>query len=46
MIAKLGGFLGRKHDGEPGAVVLTRGLEKFCFALTIRNLIEQFVGKE
>jgi transposase-like protein/transposase Tn5 family protein len=25
-IARLGGFLGRKHDGEPGAKVLWRGL--------------------
>jgi Transposase Tn5 dimerisation domain len=25
-IARLGGFLGRKHDGEPGAQVLWRGL--------------------
>jgi hypothetical protein len=26
LIAKLGGFLGRKHDGEPGVKVLWRGL--------------------
>jgi hypothetical protein len=29
MLAKLGGFLGRKHDGEPGVKVLWRGLQKF-----------------
>lgn len=28
LIAKLGGFLGRKHDGEPGIKVLWRGLQK------------------
>lgn len=28
-IAKLGGFLGRKHDGEPGVKVIWKGLMKF-----------------
>jgi hypothetical protein len=28
MIAKLGGFLGRKHDGEPGMIYIWRGWEK------------------
>ena len=28
MIAKLGGFLARKGDGEPGSDVLWRGLAK------------------
>lgn len=28
MIAALGGFLGRKHDGEPGTTTLWRGLAK------------------
>jgi IS4 transposase len=27
-VARLGGFLGRKHDGEPGVKVLWRGLRK------------------
>jgi hypothetical protein len=27
-LAKLGGFLGRKHDGEPGWITLWRGWEK------------------
>jgi hypothetical protein len=27
-IAKLGGFLGRKGDGEPGAKVLWRGFRR------------------
>lgn len=28
MIAKLGGFLGRKHDGYPGPMVIWRGLQR------------------
>jgi hypothetical protein len=28
MVAKIGGFLGRKSDGHPGATVLWRGLDK------------------
>ena len=28
MIARLGGFLGRKHDGEPGMIVQWRGLQR------------------
>lgn len=28
LIAKLGGFLGRKHDGEPGVAVIWRGLSR------------------
>jgi hypothetical protein len=28
LLAKLGGFLGRKHDGEPGVKVLWRGVKK------------------
>ena len=27
-LAKLGGFLGRKHDGEPGWITIWRGFEK------------------
>ena len=27
-IARLGGFLGRKHDGQPGMIVLWRGLQR------------------
>lgn len=28
MIARLGGFLGRKHDGHPGPTVIWRGLQR------------------
>jgi hypothetical protein len=31
MVAKIGGFLGRKGDGDPGATVLWRGLDKLSF---------------
>jgi hypothetical protein len=27
-IAQLGGFMGRKHDGEPGPITLWRGLHR------------------
>jgi hypothetical protein len=30
MVAKLGGFLGRKGDGDPGATVLWRGLNRLA----------------
>lgn len=28
MVAKLGGFLARKNDGEPGVTVIWRGLRR------------------
>lgn len=31
MVAKIGGFLGRKADGDPGATVLWRGLDKLAY---------------
>ena len=31
MVAKIGGFLGRKGDGHPGATVLWHGLDKLAF---------------
>lgn len=30
MVAKLGGFLGRKRDGEPGTTTMWRGLERLA----------------
>jgi hypothetical protein len=32
-LAGLGGFLGRKHDGEPGWITLWRGFEKLALAV-------------
>jgi hypothetical protein len=37
IIAQLGGFLGRKHDGEPGPIVMWKGL---------RNLYEHIKARE
>lgn len=31
MVAKIGGFLGRKNDKDPGATVLWRGLDKLAY---------------
>jgi len=45
MIARIGGFLGRNSDGEPGAVVLARGLNLFYFAFSCRNLYPPLVGQ-
>jgi hypothetical protein len=39
MIAQVGGFLGRKSDGEPGAKTIWRGLDQvFAAAATLRAL--------
>jgi hypothetical protein len=39
MIAQVGGFLGRKSDGEPGAKTIWRGLDQvFAAAETLRAL--------
>ena len=45
MIAKIGGFLDRNCDGEPGAVVIARGLSKFYFALYAFHLFSHLVGQ-
>jgi len=45
MIAKIGGFLGRNSDGEPGALVIARGLSKFYFALHAFHLFSHLVGQ-
>ena len=39
MIAQVGGFFGRKSDGEPGAKTIWRGLDQvFAAAETLRAL--------
>lgn len=41
LIARLGGFLGRRHNGEPGVKTLWRSLRRFHDILeTIPNLRE------
>ncbi len=39
-VASLGGFLGRKHDGEPGWQTIWRGMEKLIFAARVLGLNE------
>lgn len=34
-LARLGGFLGRKHDGEPGWITLWRGFKKLALAVRV-----------
>jgi len=41
MIARLGGFLGRKHDGEPGMIVLWRGLQRLHDIATAWEIFTQ-----
>ena len=38
MIAKLGGFLGRKHDGHPGSTVIWRGLQRLSDIASVWSL--------
>lgn len=46
-IAKLGGFLGRKHDGEPGVKTIWRGLVRLDdIAATYSLFLPKDVGKE
>lgn len=41
LIAKLGGFLGRKHDGEPGMTYIWRGWEKLMQMALMWSAIHQ-----
>jgi hypothetical protein len=41
-VAKLGGFLGRKSDGEPGWITTWRGWEKLNTMVTAAMLAQQF----
>jgi hypothetical protein len=43
-IAKLGGFLGRKSDGEPGITHVWRGLKKFSDILEGAALARDIYG--
>ena len=46
LIAKLGGFLGRRHDGEPGITVLWRGWQRLSDLTLMCSLVTegQLVG--
>ena len=43
LIAKLGGFLGRKRDGYPGVKVLWRGLARLHDLATIWQLFQSLI---
>lgn len=43
-LAGLGGFLGRKHDGEPGWITLWRGFEKLNLLLRGYDALHQKCG--
>lgn len=43
-LARLGGFLGRKSDGEPGWITLWRGLEKLTLCLRGHRAMRQRCG--
>ncbi len=38
-LAMLGGFLGRKHDGDPGWITIWRGVKELMIALRARKLL-------
>lgn len=40
-VAKLGGFLGRKGDGEPGVVVVWRGWQRLQDIATTWYLVKE-----
>lgn len=39
-VAKLGGFLGRKHDGQPGWITIWRGWEKLNMYVCVASKLE------
>jgi hypothetical protein len=41
-LAKLGGFLGRKGDGEPGWLTIWRGWEKLYGMIRGAELVAEF----
>lgn len=44
MIARLGGFLGRKHDGEPGSIVMWKGLQCLYAYIKARDAFTHAFG--
>ncbi|SCX96442.1 Transposase Tn5 dimerisation domain-containing protein, partial [Legionella israelensis DSM 19235] len=44
MIAQLGGFLGRKHDGEPGPIVMWKGLRTLYEYIKAREVFTRAFG--
>ena len=41
MVAKIGGFLGRKHDGYPGVKVIWRGMCKLESAIEMYRILKK-----
>lgn len=41
MIARLGGFLGRRHDGNPGVKVLWRGYRRLQDYVTMKSILHK-----
>jgi hypothetical protein len=44
MIAQLGGFLGRKHDGDPGPIVMWKGLRALYEHIKAREIFQNTFG--
>ena len=44
MIARLGGFLGRKHDGDPGPIIMWKGLRALHEHIRARNAFQNAYG--
>ena len=40
-LAMLGGFLGRKHDGDPGWITIWRGVKELMIVLNARKLLRK-----
>lgn len=44
MIARLGGFLGRKHDGDPGPIVMWKGMRNLHEHIRAREAFQNAYG--
>jgi hypothetical protein len=44
MIAQLGGFLARKHDGDPGPIVMWKGLRALYEHIRAREIFQNVFG--
>lgn len=45
-IAKLGGFLGRNHDGEPGWITIWRGVKDLLQSLRVQKALRGLIDPE
>lgn len=44
MVARLGGFLGRKHDGDPGPIVMWKGMKNLYEHIRAREAFQNAYG--